>query len=199
MVDIFILNLIKVNISRRKFLCDHKHLQREVYSVIYLWFFIGGILRQILETNPGLSAWVCELCQLFDAGWWVSAETILCLSLKTGWRMSAGSVFCLLLKTWWRMSAGCVHYLLLRAGWRLSAGVCEPCQLFEAGWRLSAWCVYVVCYLRQHGGYLSVAWGRLAVVCKGVCVHSQKLKQNGGYLSVTWGRLTVICQLHEEG
>jgi putative NIF3 family GTP cyclohydrolase 1 type 2 len=26
-----------------------------------------------------------------------------------------------------------------------------------------------------------------------------RMRQNGGYLSVTWGRMTVICQLHEAG
>ena len=84
-------------------------------------------------------------------------------------------------------------------------------------WTLSVTCcmsavvcrgVYSMCYLRQHGGYLSVTWGRLAVVCKSVCVLFQKIeagwwlsvsymRQDDGYLSVTWGRMKDICQLHK--
>jgi hypothetical protein len=40
MVDIFILDLIKVNISRQIILFNHKHLRREVFSVNYLWFLL---------------------------------------------------------------------------------------------------------------------------------------------------------------
>jgi hypothetical protein len=69
MLDIFILNLFKVHLSRQRILFHHKHLKREVYSVIYLWFSIGVIICQIRKTNRGLSAWVCELCPIFDAGW----------------------------------------------------------------------------------------------------------------------------------
>jgi hypothetical protein len=84
-------------------------------------------------------------------------------------------------------------------------------------WTLSVTCcmsavvcrgVYSMCYLRQHGGYLSVTWGRLAVVCTSVCVLFQKIeagwwlsvsytRQDDGYLSVTWGKMKDICQLDE--
>ena len=36
----------------------------------------------------------------------------------------------------------------------------DICQLHEAGWQLS------VSYMKQVGGYLSVARGRLAVICQ---------------------------------
>jgi len=44
--------------------------------------------------------------------------------------------------------------------------VCVLYQILEAGWRLS------VSYMRQHGGYLSATWSRMAVVCR-VCVLCQ--------------------------
>ena len=138
-VDIFILYLIKVNISRQRILFNHNHLKREVYSVIYLWFSIGGFLCQILKTNRCLSAWVCELCPFFDAGWrYLSATwgrmTIICQLHEPWWWVSAESVLCMSRRTGWRMSAGSVRCLLLRAGWRLSAGVCETCQLITVDW-----------------------------------------------------------------
>ena len=80
MLDIFILNLIKVNISRQRILLNQKHLKREVYSVIYLWFSIGGILCQILKTNRVFSTWECEFCPLFDAGWRYSTEDMYAVS-----------------------------------------------------------------------------------------------------------------------
>ena len=73
-------------------------------------------------------------------------------------------------------------------------------------WTLSVTCcmsavvcrgVYSMCYLRQHGGYLSVTWGRLAVICQlhqaGWLLSVSYMRQVGGCLSVTWGRLAVVC------
>ena len=230
MVDIFILNLIKVNISRRRILFNHNHLKREVYSSFTCGFllevFSVRYLRQIdvclhgyvnsvrylMQVDGYLSAtWgrMTIVCELHEAWWWVSAESVLCMSLRTGWRMSAGSVRCLLLRARWRLSAGvCETCQLITVDWRLSTGGCVICQLLEAGWRLSPGCVYAVCYLRQQGGYLPVTWGRLSVVCKSVCVHSQiieagwrlsvsYMRQDDGCLSDTWRRMTVICQLYE--
>ena len=53
--------------------------------------------------------------------------------------------------------------------------VCVRCQLLEAGWRLSAGIVFSVCYMREHDGYLSVTWGRLAFAVSYV-------RQDGGCL-----------------
>jgi hypothetical protein len=79
-------------------------------------------------------------------------------------------------------------------------------HLFEECWRFSAWGVWT----------LSVTWGRLVVVCSGVCVLRQLLEAGlllstwGLYsinygaltvvwgrvcnLTVTWGRLEVVCR-----
>jgi hypothetical protein len=50
----------------------------------------------------------------------------------------------------------CVLCHLLETGWMLSARGFVLCQLHETGLWLSAGCVYTICHLRQHGGYLSV-------------------------------------------
>jgi len=61
------------------------------------------------------------------------------------------------------------------------------CQLHEADWLLSvSYMVQVIgicqSHKRQDDGYMSVTWGRLALICQ---LHG------AGYrcLSVTWGRM----------
>jgi hypothetical protein len=70
-------------------------------------------------------------------------------------------------------------------------------QLYETGWWLS------VSYMIQVGGYLSVRWGRLVVICQ---LHDPDwrfsvsyMRQDDGYLSFTWRMMTVICRLQETG
>ena len=159
----------------------------EIFSVRYLRQIVVCLhgyvnsVRYLMQVDGYLSAtWgrMTIICQLHEAWWWVSAESVLCMSLRTGWRMSAGSVRCLLLRAGWRLSAGvCETCQLITVDWRLSTSGCVICQLLEAGWRLSPGCVYAVSYLRQVGGCL-----------QGVCT-----------LSATWGSKVVICQLYEAG
>jgi hypothetical protein len=80
------------------------------------------------------------------------------------------------------LSAGCVFFCVFHVGeWRLFVSymrqVCVVCRV----------CLHSVNYLRLDGGYLSVAWCMIAVVCR-MCVCT---------LSVTWSGMAVICQLHE--
>ena len=76
-------------------------------------------------------------------------------------------------------------------------------------WSLSVTCcmsavvcrgVYSMCYLRQHGGYLSVTWGRMTVICQlhgaGWKISVSYTRQLCRYMSAKCGRLDDICQLH---
>jgi hypothetical protein len=56
----------------------HKPFRCEVYSVIYLWFSIGGILCQLLETDCRLSA-ECILWKFHNAG---SNRDVICMNFK---------------------------------------------------------------------------------------------------------------------
>jgi hypothetical protein len=137
MLDIFILNLIKVNISRQIILFNHKHLKREVYSVIYLWFSIGVILCQILKTNRGLSEWVCELCPIFDAGWRLFTGDVHALSYM---RQIDGYLQRVYSACHLRQDGGCLR------------GVYSVCYLRQDGGCLQG--VYALCYLGQDGDCL---------------------------------------------
>ena len=138
------------------------------------------------------SAWVSELCQLFDAGLRVSTLVFeLCQLFETGWWLSV---------SYMRQDDG-----YLSVVWGMMTVIC---QLHVAGWRLS------VSYMSNVGPYLSVTWGSLALIRQlheaawplSYLLHEACVRlslsytsQDYGYLSVTWGRLVVICQLHEAG
>jgi hypothetical protein len=87
---------------------------------------VGGFLRG------------CAICQILEAGWWVSARGVFILSF-----------------TWGRLAVvyWCVLRQLLVANWWLSVGS-VLCQLLEAGWWLSAEGVQSISYLMQVDGYL---------------------------------------------
>ena len=54
-------------------LSHHNPLRREVHSVICLWISFGGNLCLLIKTDRRVSAWVCVLCLLLEAEWWLSA------------------------------------------------------------------------------------------------------------------------------
>ena len=135
-------------------LFHHKPLKREVYSVIYLWFSIGGILCQLLKTDCRLSAG-CILWKFHKAGLGLSAGGVLCQLHEFSWWLSAGvySVSymslvgvcmqgCTLSVTWVYLTVvyrGCVNSVsYIRQINSCLQGVCELCHILETGWNLYA-------------------------------------------------------------
>ena len=134
---------------------------------------VGGYMSAIW----GRMSVICQLhkrqddviCQLHEAGWLLSVSymwQVIGVSKlhETWWRLSVSymrQVDCYLSVTWGRMTVICQ---LHEAGRRLSVSnirgrITVTCQLHEACWLLS------VSYMGQVGGYRSVTWDRMMLIC----------------------------------